>query len=750
MAIRYIFHLSFKICHYFILFLAPTPIQLIDMWGAHFSLHYLHFIRPHFLFILPESQPHTALSLMSANTTPFLPITGTSPPVQALNTADHGLWTYNVMARLVTHKPDACSDCANWAQHYMSHVLRKDPSLALAETQRTDTIRAGLDTEIATLSMNNAMLQTELGAVCDELVSARSSLSSADDEIYHLCDEVDDLWDDTDGVIHGLRDQVDDLKHQLRDLKRGQSTRHRKVPHFGSPTPPPDYSRQASCQPYRPISPTLEAGDVVSTTPPPRLLSRLTALPTAASSSSSSIVEIPSPIAHLLPVTGGLASRMTDEIYEVDSFTPPTSAFATPWAGNLGFRALLPIIYYGDCNLLAAVPGSVILDAQGNVYFKAHSHFVLASGGVYNGQPVWRTTLMPRVQFITLDALNTRAAHLPIPLLGVTLGGSNGVLISLDDPSTEEAVNRLLRTTKHHRKAAVYIERVQWTPPELREALHQHALDRWPSILMSRRGAKIPLQSEPLPWGDDNTWRRWLKEMWEHPNFKGAYQYIGLPLVNGGYLTAHLTGLKALLSFLPLTLQGTVTSGDPRHSFLRSAAALLLVPERYSQTLSHMGTVIAPLRLDKPYDIARFGQVRDLNMEAMACLLASYGVTTDEAETWRAWACAYVEMDLLAHPTSTHAPLLRLAWDRAHERIDADLSWVLKRLDPLAPGHYNPNRAARDSRRHTAAIPASNAVAGSSSAVDNDMPRPPLVPEDDVAHAGYSDDLSEETQMGPV
>ena len=238
--------------------------------------------------------------------------------------------------------------------------------------------------------------------------------------------------------------------------------------------------------------------------------------------------------------------------------------------------------------------------------------------------------------------------------------------------------------------------------------------------------------------------------MREHPNFKGAYQYIGLPLINGGYLTAHLMGLKALLSFLPLTLQGTVTSGDPCHSFLRSAAALLIVPERYSWVLSCMGKVIAPLCLNRPYKIARFGQVRDLDMEAMARLLTSYGVTTDKAETWRAWACAYVETDLLAHPTSTHVQLLHLVRDRTHERIDADSSWVLKRLNPLAPGHYNPKRAVRDSRRHTTATPAYTVVAGLSSAVDDDMPMPSIVPKDDVAHTGYSDDLGEETQMGPV
>jgi len=615
---------------------------------------------------------------MSANTTPLLPITGTSPPVQALNTAVHSPWTYNVMACLVTHESDACPECANWAQHYMSHVLRKDPSLTIAETQHADAIHAGLDTEIATLSMNNTTLQTKLSAVCDELESARGSLHSVDDEIYHLRDEVDDLRDDTDGVIRGLRDQVDNLKHQLCDLERGQGTCHRKVPCFGSPTPPPDYSRWGSCQPYHPIPPTQEASNDASTTPPLWLLSRLATLPTAASSSSSSIVEILSPIAHSLPAAGGLTSHMTDEIFEVDTSTLPTSTFATPWAGNLGFCALLPVIYYEGRNSLTAVPRSIILDAQGNVDFKAHSHFVLASGGVYDGQPVWCTTLMPRVRFITLDALATRAAHLPIPLLGVTLGRSNGVLISLDDPSTEEAVNRLLWTAKHHRKAAAYIERIQWTPLELCDALHQHALNRWLSILMSRRGAKVPLQSEPLPWDDNNAWWRWLKEVQEHPSFKGAYQYIGLPLVNRGYLTAHLTGLKALLSFLPLTLQGMVTSGDPRHSFLRSAAALLIVPECYSWILSHMGEVIAPLHLDRPYNIARFGQVCDLDMEAVACLLALYGVTTDEAETWHAWVWTYVEMDLLAHPTSTHMQSLHLAQDHAHERIDADSSWVLK------------------------------------------------------------------------
>jgi len=161
---------------------------------------------------------------MSANATPSLPTTGDSLPEQAYT--EQGPWGFNHLAHLVMHATNACPDCASWAHHYMLHVLRRDPSLALAETQRTDTIHAGLDTKIATLGGSNATLWAELSAACDDLASTRRTLDSADNEIFRLCDEVDDLWDKMDDVIHGLWDQVDDLQHQLRDLECGQSTRH--------------------------------------------------------------------------------------------------------------------------------------------------------------------------------------------------------------------------------------------------------------------------------------------------------------------------------------------------------------------------------------------------------------------------------------------------------------------------------------------------------------------------------------------
>jgi len=87
-----------------------------------------------------------------------------------------------------------------------------------------------------------------------------------------------------------------------------------------------------------------------------------------------------------------------------------------------------------------------------------------------------------------------------------------------------------------------------------------------------------------------------------------------------------------------------------------------------------MGEVITPLHLNRPYNIAYFGQVHDLDMEAVAHLLALYGITTDKAKTWCTWAYTYVEIDLLAHPTSMHIQLLCLAQDHTHERIDTDSS----------------------------------------------------------------------------
>ena len=52
------------------------------------------------------------------------------------------------------------------------------------------------------------------------------------------------------------------------------------------------------------------------------------------------------------------------------------------------------------------------------------------------------------------------------------------------DPQTNEQVEELFTSTnpKHCPHTAAYIERVRYTPPELRTEVHQHAFERWPAI----------------------------------------------------------------------------------------------------------------------------------------------------------------------------------------------------------------------------------------------------------------------------
>lgn len=181
--------------------------------------------------------------------------------------------------------------------------------------------------------------------------------------------------------------------------------------------------------------------------------------------------------------------------------------------------------------------------------------------------------------------------------------------------------------------------------------------------------------------------------------------------------------------------------------------ALLIVLERYTGILSCLGVAISIQRLDQPYDAGHYGDVGELDVQGVACLLAAYGVSPAEAETWCAWACAYVEMDLEAHLTSSHAVTLRSARASAHERINTDLLWVIKQLNALAPSYYNPGCGAHGSRHQPAASLSTTAVTGPSlTTLDADVhmsPSPPDTPGENAIRVGYGDELSRETQMGP-
>ena len=127
--------------------------------------------------------------------------------------------------------------------------------------------------------------------------------------------------------------------------------------------------------------------------------------------------------------------------------------------------------------------------------------------------------------------------------------------------------------------------------------------------------------------------------------------------------------------------------------------------------------------------------------------LASTGVTAAEAEGWRAWACAYVEMDLEMHPESTYAPMLRLARTRARARINDDQNLVLTGVHPTAPGNYNPARE-RAIAEHSTQQPA-EASAGPSRLVGDSDAAVHRGAEDSNVQLNYQDHLDEDTSMGP-
>ena len=61
-----------------------------------------------------------------------------------------------------------------------------------------------------------------------------------------------------------------------------------------------------------------------------------------------------------------------------------------------------------------------------------------------------------------------------------------------------------------------------------------------------------------------------------------------------------------------------------------------------------------------------------LGINEVAYYLASIGIIINEAETWQAWAAAYVEMELTEHLDSRHAQMLQQAQVCACACIDSD------------------------------------------------------------------------------
>jgi hypothetical protein len=435
---------------------------------------------------------------------------------------------------------------------------------------------------------------------------------------------------------------------------------------------------------------------------------------------------------------------------------------ASPYMDSVGFYALLPVLCYSGRRYSTTL-GSAAIRADGTfdpTPFSTNEYFIYALGEIALEGPNWVTTLLPVRHLMHSDTLDAIAAALPLPLTDIsrggkhpfTTGGRNGVLIAPTDPRDEATLDDWFTAHPKYHASKAYVTRIEYTPPELRGDFHQNALNRWKTLRAANRQEREAREvdkprPEPSPDADNAVWKGWLKHRRGHPQSKGSFVYIGIPLVGQGYQTAHITGAKNILALLPRQASGAARAGPLRNAFVPAAAALLCVPKLYQQAVSQQGQTIAQTRSAKAYDASQFGDAGQLGVNNVARYLASVGVTVAEAEGWRAWACAYVEMDLDMHPDSPYAPMLRTARTRARACIDNDQSLVLTGIHPVSPGNYNPERerviAERNAQQPAEArARPSRVVEGSDAAVHRGA-------EDDDVQLSYQDQPDEDSSMGP-
>jgi hypothetical protein len=328
---------------------------------------------------------------------------------------------------------------------------------------------------------------------------------------------------------------------------------------------------------------------------------------------------------------------------------------ATPFIESVGFYASLPVLqFYGRRYECATI------DHAGTFDYSS-PFFVLADGQLTERGPSFITTLLRR-EFVQSHEASIRAG-IPLPIMDLILGGRNGVLISSRDPTNEAGITALLTTPSRHAHAEGYIDRVQNTPLELHEECHQKALELWAGLQDARceerregriaSGGVPPLPKEPLPHVSTAIWKKWLRNMREHPCTEGWFTFKGVPFVCNGYLNVHVNAARALLALLPLSSKkshpGTIC-GPLWDAFLRSVAMLLNVHGMYGETITRLRLTIAPQRRAHFYNPSEFADESHLNCKHVAHFLASVGVTVAKAETWRQWAAAYVDMSLTEHP----------------------------------------------------------------------------------------------------
>jgi len=199
------------------------------------------------------------------------------------------------------HAACSCEPCSTWAVHRATAVALDDFTLCEATDLHHETICTPLKAELATLQLLRA-LQRDMENAQQEIACLRVNLEGANDEIFRQCDQLEGVKDNADHTIVRLHNEVSDLEDTVRELEHGHTPCRQKLPHCSSCTPSRSYthrdshspshlhSHHASSRTSRPDSPVMMDCDVSllrSTAPPPYLLTRLSAGPTAAMSTSS-------------------------------------------------------------------------------------------------------------------------------------------------------------------------------------------------------------------------------------------------------------------------------------------------------------------------------------------------------------------------------------------------------------------------------------------------------------------------------
>lgn len=663
--------------------------------------------------------------------------------------ADAAHWRYNERLRITTHDTRHCTTCAAWTQHFLEAVAQGNDSLVAAEAQRDAVVRAPLLSERERLDSTIHELESKALSLRLDAGEARSEAARIQDTLDNVQHDYDDLqlvFDESDRTITRLQSDIARLHSELAQHDRGHTPRRRKVARHS------DYSPSQSRTSSRPESPTYEASALHMRVR--EATTSQSSLPPSGSTSSASASRSPDKRDLLSRIAQPpLSTRQPGALLT----HPAAPAFAqTPFYPTVGFLSLLPVVFQGANNALYGADDSVQLLTNGAPDLAAHDRYVLAIGALVNGQPSWVTTLVKKSFWTIRPVLTARNSRLPLPLTsritGVFQGGRNGILIAAEvDPTTDDALEKLLSNPAKAGHVANFAERIRFTPPELRDPFYVHALERI-NRQEPRHSRKAKPGLEPPPNATTVAWKGWLKHSREHGAAKNQpFVYPGIPLVENGYQNAHIEGTRAMLAYLPVTGKGATVRGPPRSAFLRAAATLFCVPEQYALTLEQLGIDIAQHKGEPTFDEESYGPLTAANVQSVAQCMALNGVTTVDAESWRAWASAYIEMKLSESPDGPYTAELRAAQASAHTRIDEDPDrWVLRNVHANSPGNYNPRRLAPRSERLTQASSSSSGAGPSLAAA---QPSHLGATEEEDIELDYSDEpiiLDDDIRMGPA